>query len=848
MLKTIKKKVHHVKEHKKHWLVSIISLFLLCSSFFLLWIASFRLPDLDSFEGRVVSESTKIFDRTGEILLYDVHKDTKRTLVESQNISRYLKDATVAIEDADFYQHKGIKPTAILRAVLANLFSISYSQGGSTITQQVIKNTVLTQEKSISRKLKEWILALKLEKVKTKDQILTIYLNESPYGGSIYGIEEASRVFFGKNALDLTLGESAYLAALPNAPSRFSPYGNNRKLLDKRKSLVLQKMYENNFITKKQQGEADKEEVVFLANDNINLKAPHFVMYVKDWLENRYGVEAVESKGLRVITTLDYNLQKKAEEIVAKFSKDNLEKYNASNGAMVATDVKTGQILVMVGSKDYFSKDIDGNFNIATAFRQPGSSFKPFVYAASFEKGYTPETVLFDLKTEFSSACKPDGTPIKEEDADKCYSPENYDGKFRGPITLRDALAQSINIPAIKILYLTGLKKAIGLANDMGIESINDPDRYGLTLVLGGGEVSLLELTGAYSVFANNGVRNNIIPVLRVEDSNGKIIETFNEKTERRVLSEESALAITSILSDNNARSPSYGYNSPLHFPGYDVAAKTGTTNDYKDAWILGYTPHVALGAWVGNNDNTPMEKKVAGFIVAPMWNAFMQEVLKSYPAENFKNYYPDYDNSIRPALRGVWQGGESYFIDSRNGTIATDLTPEQYREEKVYPSVHSILYWLDKDNPRGERPAHPENDSQFYLWEEPIQKWLEANPVSIPNVNTPTVNPTPVVQPQNTIVLKPSMTITSPDQKTKYFIDSQIKISISILNFNAARVEYYLNGQFIGSSNTRPFDFSFSPKEFDGMTQYSNIRVVAHGFLGEKIEASTSFPISPKQ
>jgi 1A family penicillin-binding protein len=844
MLKTIKKRVRHVKEHKKHWLVSILSVCLLMISFFILWIASFKLPDLDSFEGRVVSQSTKIFDRTGEILLYDVHKDTKRTLVESQNISRYLKDATVAIEDADFYKHKGVKFSSFMRAVFANLMSVSYSQGGSTITQQVVKNTILTQEKSISRKLKEWILALKLEKVKTKDEILTIYLNESPYGGSIYGIEEASKIFFGKNALDLTLAESAYLAALPNAPSRFSPYGNNRKALDKRKSLVLEKMYENNFISKKQQLEADKEEVNFLVNDNLNIHAPHFVMYVKDWLENRYGVEAVESKGLKVITTLDYKLQQKAEDIVAKFSKENLEKYNASNGAMVAVEAKTGQILVMVGSKDYFSKDIDGNFNIATAFRQPGSSFKPFVYAASFEKGYTPETVLFDLKTEFSSSCNPDGTPIKEEDADKCYSPENYDGKFRGPITLRDALAQSINIPAIKVLYLTGLKKAIGLANDMGIASINDPDRYGLTLVLGGGEVSLLELTGAYSVFADNGVRNDLIPVLKVEDSEGNVIESFDKKNERRVLSEESSLAITSILSDNNARAPSYGYNSPLHFPGYDVAAKTGTTNDYKDAWIIGYTTSVALGAWVGNNDNTPMEKKVAGFIVAPMWNAFMQEVLKAYPAEKFKTYYPDYDNSIKPVLRGVWQGGESYFIDSRNGTIATDLTPEQYREEKVYPSVHSILYWLDKDNPRGERPTHPENDSQFNLWEEPIKKWLEANPIVVPVVQQPVIK-IPAPQIQNVIAPKPSMSITSPDQKTKYTIDSLIKVSMSISNFNAARVEYYLNGQFIGSSNSKPFDFSFKPKDFGGIPLYNNIRVVAHGFLGEKIEASTSFTIT---
>jgi 1A family penicillin-binding protein len=811
----------------------------------MLWIASFKLPDLSSFEGRVVSQSTKIFDRTGQILLYDVHKNTKRTLVTSKEISRYLKDATVAIEDADFYEHKGVKPSSFIRAIFANLMSVSYSQGGSTITQQVIKNTILTTEKSIARKLKEWILAIKLEKVKTKDEILTIYLNESPYGGSIYGIEEASKIFFGKKASELTLTESAYLAALPNAPTRFSPYGNNRGALENRKNLVLEKMYEKNFITVKQKLDAEKDEVTFLPNNNLNIKAPHFVMYVKEWLEEKYGTEAVESKGLRIITSLDYDLQEKAEKIVAKFSKENLEKYNASNGAMVATDAHNGEILVMVGSKDYFAKDIDGNFNTATAFRQPGSSFKPFVYAASFEKGYTPETVLFDLKTEFSSSCKPDGKPIIEGEEDKCYSPENYDDKFRGPISLRDALAQSINIPAIKILYLTGIKNAIALANNMGIASIDDPDRYGLTLVLGGGEVSLLELTNAYSVFANNGVKNEPRPVLRVEDSDGNVIESFTENNRRRVLNEESALAITSILSDNNARSPSYGYNSPLHFPGHDVVAKTGTTNDYRDAWIMGYTPSVALGAWVGNNDNSPMEKKVAGFIVAPMWNAFMQEILKKYPDEKFKTYYPTYGSNIKPVLRGVWQGGENYFIDSRNGTLASDSTPEQFREERVYPAVHSILYWLNKDDPNGIKPINPQSDSQFELWEEPIKKWLENNPIKMEVAPPVTTQNNPPVINTQTVNEKPTMQIISPSQTIKHSTTSPIKVSVLLKNFNASRMVFYLNGQLIGSTNAKPFDFSFVMKDYGDPLLYNNIRIVAYGFLGEKVEASTSFLVS---
>ncbi len=806
--------------------------------------ASLKLPDLQSFDNRVISQSTKIYDRTGEILLYDINQGIKRTVIKGSDISRNIKNAAVAIEDAEFYQHRGIKPTAIIRAVLANLSSGSYSQGGSTITQQVIKNALLTTEKSIGRKLKEWILSVKLEREMNKDEILALYLNEAPYGGNIYGVEEAAKSFFGKKASEVSVAEAAYLAALPNAPTFYSPYGGNRQALEKRKDLVLQKMLSYGFIEEEEFETAIGEKVAFRPQEDTGLKAPHFVMYVKEKLEAQFGPNVMQSSGYKVITTLDYDLEKKAEEIVKRYALENEKKYNAENASIVAVENKTGEIIVMAGSRDYFDKEIDGNYNIATALRQPGSSFKPFVYAAALRKGYTPETVLFDVKTQFSTECNPDGTPKTAENEDKCYTPENYDNIYRGPITLRNALAQSINIPAIKVLYLAGLRNALDLASDMGITSLKDPDRYGLTLVLGGGEVSLLDMTSAYSVFANDGVKSGPDSIIRIEDNDGKVVWEKNASW-KKVLETSVARKITSVLSDNEARTPAYGRSNPLYFPGYDVAAKTGTTNDYRDAWIVGYTPAIAVGAWAGNNDNTPMEKKVAGYLVAPMWNEFMKEIILSRPAERFK--VPDLENtpenSLKPVLRGEWLGGEYYSVDQRTGLPFTPGTPEEYREEKVVPNIHTILYWLDKNNPNGPKPSFPENDSQFYLWEEPIQKWVRENrvyenlkiekPVSLPtNQETNRTEKTAF-----------SISIVSPKQNTPYSPSSKIPIEVSFpAGATPKRVEYYVNGQFMGSSVLSPFSTSFIPKEVAPIQKYNNVRASAFNEKGEKVEASLSF------
>ena len=416
-------------------------------------------------------------------------------------------------------------------------------------------------------------------------------------------------------------------------------------------------------------------------------------------------------------------MQSSAEEIVKKYSAESEKNFNASNAAAVAIDPKTGQILVMVGSRDYFDKVISGNFNVATAKRQPGSTFKPFVYATAFDKGYTPETVLFDLPTQFQTTCTPDGKPINKNNPDSCYSPQNYDGKFLGPINLRNALAQSRNIPAIKLLYLAGIKDSLRTAKNLGITSLTNPDQYGLTLVLGGGEVSLLEMTNAYAVFANEGVRNPYTPILRVEDAEGKVLEGFVSKPET-VMDAETTNKISSILSDNEAKAPAYGANSLFNIKDRPVASKTGTTNDNRDAWVLSYTPNLALGVWMGNNDNSPMVKKTAGLIVSPMWRALMDSFLPSLPKEYFNDPLPA-SSELKPVFRGIWQGNETQLIDKRTGQPANENTPEQYVKESVIPNVHEILYWVDKDDPYGPAPTNPERDPQFKLWEYPLETWL---------------------------------------------------------------------------------------------------------------------------
>ncbi len=692
-----------------------------------LWISTLNIPDLSSFEERRVLQSTKIYDRTGEILLYDLHQDVRRTIVPYEKISRHIKNASVAIEDDTFFEHAGVRPLAILRSMITNMrngggpFS---GAGGSTITQQVIKNSILQQEKSLTRKIKEAILALRLEQILTKEEILSHYLNESPYGGTIYGVEEASLSFFGKPASDVTLAEAAYLASLPQLPTYYSPYGSHRDELELRKNLVLAQMRANDFITDEEYAAALAEVVEFKPQAATGIRAPHFVFYIKEQLAALYGDESLAEQGFRVITTLDYELQEAAEEIVLEKSLANEKAFNAENGALVATDPKTGEILVMVGSRNYFDKEIDGNVNIAVAFRQPGSAFKPFVYATAFNKGYTPDTVVFDLQTQFSTTCAVDNYTSQ----DGCYSPNNYDGKFRGPVTLRNALAQSLNIPAVKTLYLAGIAPSIKTARDLGITTLTNPAQYGLTLVLGGGEVKLVDMVGAYGVFASEGIKHDLTSILRIEDSSGNIIKEFPHQA-KRVLDEEVARKISDILSDNVARTPLYGSNSLLYFPNRDVAAKTGTTNDKRDAWIVGYTPNLAVGAWAGNNDNRSMSE-ISGLIITPMWRAFMDVALEKYPVETFTEPAPT-PNDLKPILRGVWfDPATAVQTDGDSNDVP------QFDLAGTIRSAHSILYFVDKNNPTGPYPTNPQNDPQFELWEYAVSKWSDEM-LSAMDVNT---------------------------------------------------------------------------------------------------------------
>jgi len=840
--KHIKRHIKNTKHYLRDFLIVCFGIVFIVGGIFTLWVSTFRIPSIDTFEERRVDQSSKIYDSTGTILLYDVFKDSKRTPVSYEKISPFIKQATIAIEDKDFYTHKGIKITSIIRAVIANIFSGGYTQGGSTITQQVVKNSLLTQDKTISRKLKEWVLAYRLDNMLSKDEILSLYLNDNPYGGNVYGVEEASKRFFGKTANDVTLAEAAYLAALPQSPSYYSPYGTHTKELDTRKNTVLREMKSQGFISDEAYKSASNESVTFLPRDTGGIKAPHFVFFVKDYLEKKYGQGILEKGGLKVITTLDYNLELKAEETVKKYALENKEKFDSENASLVAIDPKTGQIRAMVGSRDFFDTEIDGQFNIATANRQPGSTFKPFAYATALEKGLTPDTVFFDVETQFSTACTEEEQALATSSI--CYTPGNYDDRFRGPLTMREALAQSINIPAIKALYFAGITDTIKTAKNLGITTLTDANRYGLTLVLGGGEVSLLDMTSAYGVFANDGKRIQYTSVLEVQDKGGAVLETYT-KYENQVLDTNIARTITDMLSDNKARTPAYGPNSMLHFPGRDVAVKTGTTSDYKDVWIIGYTPSLVVGAWAGNNSNKPMEKKVAGQVIAPMWNNYMNQILPSLPNESFVPPELSYRTNlnVKPILRGVWNGGTSVVIDSISKKLATQYTPEETKSEVVYGGVHSELFWISKNNPTGPSPENPADDPQFELWEKPVREWVQRNnipefdkiivPTAYDDVHVPEKMPRPSI-----------VGITS-----KTYSDGDI-VSFRVTNTSAypiQSVEIYNNDLFIKRITSVPFDFAMRAGDIPGINNLNSLRVVVKDSVKNSAQATAVFSANIK-
>jgi penicillin-binding protein 1A len=661
------------KNRKKVLFFSVLKLFglgCLLATFTVLFVFVFYAKDLprpEIFTEKHFIESTKIYDRTGKVLLYEIYGEEKRTIVSLENIPEYLKQAVIVAEDANFYHHFGIDFEGILRSILINLRIGSPVYGGSTIPQQLIRSTFFTPEKTIERKIREIILALELDRRYSKDEILGWYLNQIPLGQNAYGVESASQIYFNKPVSDITMAESAVLAALIQSPYHLSPYGENKDKLLARKDYVLERMLQERFLTKEDL-EIAKEEIIEFKTPTT-IKAPHFVLYIiENYLKPKYGqdLEYLKENGVKIYTSLDWELQELAEKVV----KEGVERnkiYNANNAALVAINPENGEILAMVGSANWYATSsypqnctagrdclFDPKFNVAIGTkespgRQPGSAFKPFIYATAFEKGgYDDRTKVTDEASNFGVW------------GNKEYTPQNYDGMFRGWVNLRQGLAQSLNIPSIKVLFLAGLENKVeslginnflglenvflkGLENsietakNMGITTLNKPlSSYGPAIVLGGGEVKLFDMASAYGAFATEGLAIPPVSVLKIEDYDGNIIEK-NKKTLKRVLPKEVAQLINNILSDNEARMPMFGARSHLYFDGYQVAAKTGTTDNFRDAWTIGYTPSIVVGVWAGNNNNAPMTKKQpAATVAGPIFHNFLKEILPELPKKQF--------------------------------------------------------------------------------------------------------------------------------------------------------------------------------------------------------------------
>lgn len=685
------------------------------------------LPTPNKINSRISAQSTQIFDRNGK-LLYEVHGDQNRILADWNEIPQSMKDATISVEDKSFYQHGGFSIFGLGRAFTGLLTGNSAKGGGSTITQQFVKNALLTSEHSYTRKIKELILSIEIEQMYKKDDILKMYLNEIPYGSNAYGVKVAAKTYFNKDLKDLTLEECATLAAMPQAPTYYSPYGSHKQELMNRKNLILDLMAEQKHITKDQAEAAKKKEIAFTGHQYGAITAPHFVMYVKEQLVEKYGEKAVDEGGLKVYTTLDSEKQKAAEDAVTNNLNKYGKSYNATNASLVSIDPKTGQILAMVGSKDFFDESIDGNVNVALMGRQPGSSFKPFAYATLWKTNqWGPGSTIYDLKTDFGGG----------------YSPNNYDGRFRGPVTMRKALDLSLNIPAVKTLYLAGMDNVLDTAHAMGITTLNDKSQYGLSLVLGAGEVRLLDMASAYSVFANGGVKQDPTWLLRVEDSKGKVVDEYKSSQGKRILDAQVAYLMSNVLSDDSSRAEVFGSNGPLTLSGRPVAAKTGTTNDYKDAWTMGYTPSLATGVWVGNNDGTVMTKAGGSIAAAPIWHDYMTKALAGSKVEQFNrpsgvktvtldaytSGYPSTGKTVTDLFPSWFQipggSGQTYRVDKLTGKLASDKCPAELVEtRKAGSSIHAEI---------------PAIDPAYSRWFAPIQAWASAQGFPAGEVAVPT-------------------------------------------------------------------------------------------------------------
>lgn len=702
--------------HKKTWIRigQVAGVFLILVILVFAWFAK-DLPSPNKINARLSAQTTKFYDRSGQHVLMEVFGDKNRSLIEFDQMPQSVKDATVAIEDKDFYKHGAFSIPGIMRAFYYTIFKRN-TQGGSTITQQYVKNALLSNERSLARKIKELILSIEIEQVYKKDDILKLYLNEIPYGSTAYGIQAAAKTYFDKDAKNLTLDESAMLAALPQAPSYYSPYGQHKEALVARQHKILDLMAEQGYISKDQAKEAKETDTlakVKRQNLYANVYAPHFVQYVREQLEEKYGVKKVNEGGLKVITTLDYDKQKIAEEAIDNNMK-SVVAYGGSNAALVSADPKTGEVLSMVGSHDY-SDPKYGNFNVAIAKRQPGSSFKPITYATLFKKNYGAGTTLYDVTTDFGGG----------------YKPRNYTGRTYGVQSVRTSLASSLNIPAVKALYMAGIPESLSTAKSLGINTLNRPvSDYGLSLTLGSGEVRLTEMVNAFSVFPEKGAHRKPVYTLKITDGTGKVIEENKPENNKgkEVLDPQIAYMINSILSDNGARSALgvFPANNPLTLGSRPVAAKTGTTEDYKDAWTMGYTTRVVTGVWAGNNDNRPMTQ-AASIVSAPIWQDYMKKVTTNDPIEDFekpngiKTVALDADTGKLPTNATKKQRSDifpswyqppkpsdtiSAKIDKVSGKLATECTPADAIEERTVGVMNAEI---------------PSTDPAYSRWQPPV-------------------------------------------------------------------------------------------------------------------------------
>lgn len=675
-------------------------------------------------------QSTTIYDRNGK-LLYNIYDKKNQVFIPLSQIPKYMQQATIAIEDKDFYSHGAIDLRGMTRAAINILFH-KQLQGGSTLTQQLVKNSLLTQERTIPRKIKEIILAFATEFLYSKNQILEMYLNQSPYGGPAYGVEAAAQKYFGKSAKNLDLAQSALLASLPQSPTQYSPFGSHPEFAKKRQLEVLDAMEREGYITSKQKEKASKESLKYKHISN-NIEAPHFVLYIKDLLIQKYGEKEVTEGGLKVITTLDLNIQNMAQASVSAEVNQLPRYYHVSNGSALVTNPATGEILAMIGSKDYFDESIDGNVNVTTALRQPGSSIKPINYAVGLINHYNAATTFIDQPTCFPNQ------------GGREYCPVNYDGKWHGLVAMRYALGNSLNIPAVKMLKANGIEAMIATASAMGITTFNNPQNYGLSLTLGGGEVRMIDMAQAFGVFANEGYRINLHPILKIVDKNGKVLENYDPPQSpifgKKILPEGVAFIISDILADNGARLLEFGDNSSLKIPGQTVSVKTGTTNDFKDNWTIGYTPSYLVAAWVGNDDNTAMSGLVSGITgAAPIWKDIMSQLLIG------KSPQPLTRPSTVIQKKVCSDTGTIPQLSPTGSTCPTRLEYFIIGSEPKASSVINTKTWIDKDT--GDLPKKGKTDNlelkDATIYTDPIgdQYCLTCTHPSLEGSPTPTPTP----------------------------------------------------------------------------------------------------------